>query len=345
MTRHITLMVMLSMLSLAAGAQSFSVVNVTSLSTETVLGEYSYGAGPSELLYVPGTGVVTAPPDPRLQAAVNTLDSQNCSGAQAFAVNASGQVTGSAYFTPSSNAPGNFSAFIYTPGTGTKDLGTLVPQSPYAASKGLYINDSGQVLGEDYSYEQQNTRSVLYTPGKPELDLGRLGMFTAIPTGLNDLGQAIGYSVNANQAEAAFLYTPGIGIQALADSYSTPISINDKGEVIGNGSAAIGNAFYYSASTGTVSLDSLLPANSGWVLNTAESLNERGQIVASGTFDGLSATALLSPVGIAPAVPEPSTTAMLILGTFGLSFAGWRRRRATNDTPVLLHSGSITRHR
>jgi probable HAF family extracellular repeat protein len=43
-------------------------------------------------------------------------------------------------------------------------------------------------------------------------------------------------------------------------------------------------------------LNSLLPANSGWELTTANAINEQGQIVGSGKKDGQTKAFLLTPV-------------------------------------------------
>jgi probable HAF family extracellular repeat protein len=46
-------------------------------------------------------------------------------------------------------------------------------------------------------------------------------------------------------------------------------------------------------------LNSLIPAGSGWVLNDAYGINERGQIVGDGTINGQSLAFLLTPATMA----------------------------------------------
>jgi hypothetical protein len=72
-------------------------------------------------------------------------------------------------------------------------------------------------------------------------------------------------------------------------------------------------------------LNSLLEPNSGWILRDAQGINEKGQIVGFGEFEGESRAYLLTPV------PEPSTlfiTSLGLLAAIGCQRtpAGWRRR-------------------
>jgi hypothetical protein len=76
--------------------------------------------------------------------------------------------------------------------------------------------------------------------------------------------------------------------------------INSSGQVVGGGS----RAFYYDATTGVVDLNTLIDPDSGWVLWEARAINDLGQIVGAGDFNGQRHAYLLTPV------PEPSTFAL-----------------------------------
>jgi hypothetical protein len=67
--------------------------------------------------------------------------------------------------------------------------------------------------------------------------------------------------------------------------------------------------------------NSLVMADSGWVLQNATGINDTGLIVGSGTLNGAVHEFLLTPAGI----PEPATAAVWA-GFGGLVLAaGWRR--------------------
>jgi hypothetical protein len=87
--------------------------------------------------------------------------------------------------------------------------------------------------------------------------------------------------------------------------------MNDQGDVVGWGYLIHGDTKY--------TLNSLIPPGTGWDLIYAMSINEAGQIVGAGLFNGGSATHafLLTPV------PEPSVTASLLI----FQLISWRRKR------------------
>jgi len=72
---------------------------------------------------------------------------------------------------------------------------------------------------------------------------------------------------------------------------------------INNASQVVGVVYYgpnrfhpfvWSPSTGMFDLNNLIPANSGWLLQFANAINDQGQIVGQGTFNGQSEAFLLT---------------------------------------------------
>ncbi len=78
-------------------------------------------------------------------------------------------------------------------------------------------------------------------------------------------------------------------------------------------------------------LNTLLVDGGGWTLQSAEGINDRGQIVGYGQFGGQTRAYLLTP-----AVPEPS--GFVLAGFGGLAVLGqaWRRARTKRRSPSAL---------
>ena len=132
-------------------------------------------------------------------------------------INNAGQIVGSFYVSASYCSH----VFLYTPGSGVTDLGTLGGTSSYA----YCINDAGQIAGEAYTATGQR-HAFLYTPESGTIDLGALLGGTSFAQAINNVGQVVGYSDKIG----TFLYTPGSGMTALPLNAN---DINDAGQVVG----------------------------------------------------------------------------------------------------------------
>jgi probable HAF family extracellular repeat protein len=92
--------------------------------------------------------------------------------------------------------------------------------------------------------------------------------------------------------------------------YGIANAVNDSGQIVGNaGDASHQFAALWQNGTGT-DLNSLLPANSGWTLQTATGINDSGLIVGYGLYKGaqtafeMSLDGLTAPLHTAQAVAE-----------------------------------------
>jgi hypothetical protein len=78
------------------------------------------------------------------------------------------------------------------------------------------------------------------------------------------------------------------------------------------------HAFLYSGGVMT-DLNTLIDPTSGWVLQTAQAINDSGQITGYGIIGGQTHAFLLTPI------PEPSSVVLAALGFAGFIAWGWRR--------------------
>ena len=237
----------------------------------------------------------------------------------ASGVNDSGQVVG--YLAGSYNE--TQWGFSWTKAKGMKLFGgSWVPT--FAQS----INNFGEIAGQNSVDDGNGTtafigHATVWKSGVPT-DLGTLGGgpdvldYASAANGVNDRGQVAGWSATTPVSPEgspvhAVIWTSGAGITDLGtlpgDTSSSALKINFFGQVIGSSGKSLyvfpfeqslpfevtGRPFVWSKSTGIKDLNSLIPANSGWVLTSANDINFWGQIVGSGTRNGKTHGFLLTP--------------------------------------------------
>jgi uncharacterized membrane protein len=167
------------------------------------------------------------------------------------------------------------------------DLGLQL--NPKLDSFGMRINNRGQVVGT--------------AAGAQVWFLSTGGGFENIPIpkppegevyGLNDAGVVVGEA----SGRAFILGAPG-GLQYLpvAGNASKATGINNRGQVVGTGDGP----FLY-ANSQVIDLNSRLAAAAGWKLQSADLINDKGQILGMGTRNGKSALVRLDPVDVTPSI-------------------------------------------
>lgn len=234
------------------------------------------------------------------------------------AVNDAGSVAGE------SHALGRWNrAFTSTIADGN---GAYVPRAMGAnggsVSNALGINGQGTVVGwSDVATQWRNHAFV----GTPSNDIGTLGGPNSQANAINDLGQVVGQADLSSGNHHAFLYdSPGrmrdLGTLAGATD-STALAINSLGQAVGHSG---GLAVLFQDGR-VIDLNSFLPSDTGWILQTAVGINDVGQIVGAGTWEGQSRSYLLGLGGTVLPAPEPSTWVVLAVAAIGL--AGYRLRR------------------
>lgn len=232
-----------------------------------------------------------------------------CFQSRAFGINAAGQVVGT---TQLSNV--NFGvnhAFLWQDGHMT-DLGTLGAPACCDVSQALAVNNTGQVVGESVTANRE-IHAFLWQNGVMT-DLGTLGDQSSSANWINDAGQVVGYTqrFTFSGPTQAFLWQNGAmtALGTVGGSNSNALSINAAGQIVGVSDTPDGirRATLWQKDPQGVyritDLNTLLPPDSGWTLVAARAINDRGQIIGVGEFNGVNHRYLLSPVEILDPVPE-----------------------------------------
>ncbi len=236
------------------------------------------------------------------------------------AINNLGQVVGYSSTTDGDRA------FLWEKSSGMSNLGTLGGNYSSATD----INDLGQVIGTSSTADGQN-RAFFWDNNSGMINLGTLGGNNSSATDINDLGQAIGTSTTADGQNRLFFWDKSSGminLGSLGGNNNSATAINNLGQVIGESYTADGQnrPFFWDKSSGMSDLNDLVFAPD-WILNSVVGINNAGQIVGNGLYNGQTRAFLLTP-NTAKSVPEPSSAlAFLALGAVGAGSLAKRKRQ------------------
>lgn len=247
---------------------------------------------------------------------LGTLGKETTLSSFASGINTAGDIAGTSDLIISGQNSEH--AFLYTGGT-MKDLGTLGGFT----SRGYGINSSGQLVGD--TDVLNGAHAFVYTAGAMK-DIGTLGGESSAAIAINDSGQIVGYSdIKGNSVQHGFLYSAGVmkDLGTLGGNYSSAKFINASGLVVGYSEISltsdIAHAYLYKDGV-MIDLNSVLPANSGWVLEVATGINDSGQIVGYGMLNGQRRAFLMDgAAATATTAPQTITFAPLSSVSFGVA--------------------------
>lgn len=208
-----------------------------------------------------------------------------------YGINNAGQVVGW-----SQTSTGQHHAFLYSDGK-MQDIGPLTTSNGSSA-EARDINDNGLIVG--YLSDNINERAVRWENGIL-YDLN-VPSNHSIANSVSNTNYVAGSFYTMTNYQHGFLWLNGstTDIGTLSNTDSTDaLSVNDAGVVVGS-SYKVGqpntNVTAIIYQNGKIQdLNSLIPANSGWVLARAVSINNKGQILVGGSLNGQPHFAILTP--------------------------------------------------
>ena len=233
--------------------------------------------------------------------------------AAAFGINDAGVVVGQS----GSSADGTHTAVRWVNGQ-PEDLGAYLDPAAGSSSAGS-INNQGQVV-----LTQANRSYILTGTTLTPITVDVAGAVFALAGVINDQGQVPGTINFADGTATGFVWSNGVAniaplLEASTQAVESFGRMNDEGVAVGFYLPSPGQestAILWSGTGSPVDLNTLIDPKSGWHLYDATSINDQGQIVGNGSFNGVDAGFLLTPMSPSSiSIPEPATAAFLFLGT------------------------------
>lgn len=242
----------------------------------------------------------------------------NLTDAFGMAINATGQVAGSALRN------GKTTAFIQT-GETTSWIGG----GPWSVAYDL--SDAGNAVGT-YQTAGGTFRGFSWSAGGGFSDIGHLGGGSSWARAVNEAGAIAGSSLTGSGYLHAFLHAGGMIDLGSLGGNSAAYDVNSSQHAVGYSYDAQGRSRAFIWRGGIMfDLNTLIDPEIGWTLEAAYGINDRGQIVGTGLWDGDRRAFVLDPLigyglpqgvpgaegpdAVTPesAVPEPGNLSIVVL--------------------------------
>jgi len=267
---------------------------------------------------------------------LGTFGGPNSSG---MSINRHGQMTGWAQYPTNVIAELHPRAFFYN----TNKMHQIAPFNNQSSCEGNSINHAGQIGGITFLFTPNprwwgfvwtdNNGNYSNNTGEMKL-VGTMGGEISEVRSLNNQQQAVGWAHNQSGIQRAFLITAQNGLWKIPDgttsltnalmiplgtlgvsnnSSSDALSINEAGWVVGTSTISTNESRAFLWRDGQMfNLNNLIPTNSGWILESATDINNNGEIVGYGTFQGQTRAFLLSREGVITRHFLTTTTELLV---------------------------------
>lgn len=175
----------------------------------------------------------------------------------------------------------------------------LIPRDGFAND----VNAANIVVGSvDRGFDG---RAFMWTQQSGFVNIGEIPGSTGkllVAEAINDAGYITGLGYKDAQLHG-FLRAPNGAVTQFTTSIgSVGTDVNNLNQVVGlveSAGAAADDAMIWDAQSGVVQLETLIAPGSGWDLQVASAINDAGQIVGWGKFNGAPRPFLMTPV------PEP----------------------------------------
>jgi|GEM_PF-2003658 len=264
----------------------------------------------------------------------NTTTGSSGPTSTAYDLNDLGQLAGNADIPNDAGTFTPFHAFLYDQTSGIQDLGTFTTSSPEwqnGYSIAYSINNNGEAVGiaHDSSWAflpfvydgingmQQLPRDPAYTEPDDEW----------YAVAINDDGLIGGHVIAATNQSLPFYWpnkssAPVKITMPAGFPYGEIYGINAQGEMVGimwdsDQTGATEHAFIFDTTNGVRDLNALIDPSSGWVLNFARDINDKGQVVGYGEKNGLKRGFFMDPKALATVKNE-------LVCDFGSTYGLWR---------------------